>query len=305
MALLAALMLPPAGPALGKDLAAKIQDLIDKATVEFKDGDYAVALIHYEDALRASGDQRLLFMIGRCLEETGRIPEAIDAYERFLIEDAPSKARARALERVRALRESRQEGRVRVVAAPEATEIRVDGKVVGAGPGATLDVVAGEHLVEVVVPGRPVASMKVDVPVAGEVVADLTPQGGPSVGATTVTAGADAGGEIDGLAWGLLGSGASLTVGGAVLVGLGMSDLEAVDGAEVVDGVTQVTRQRAMDLRDRGDALVTSGWTLVGVGGAALVTSVVLLVVDASSDGPAVSATPIPGGGSFLVTGSF
>lgn len=304
-ALVAAMSLAPAMPASARTHTEAIQALIDKATAEFKAGDYAVALIHYEDALRATGDQRLLFMIGRCLEETGRPKEAIDAYERFLIEDAPSDVRERALERLRALRATLAKGRVRVVTPPEATEIRIDGKAIGKGPGVTLEAEVGAHVVEVVVPGQPTVTLHVSVPEAGEVLADATVKGAATASGTDpVVVGASDDGPPEGLSWALLGTGAALAVGGAVLVGVGTGDLSAYEDAEVVDGVAQMTRQRALDLQTRGEALVTSGWTLVGVGGAALVGSAVLLVLEA--DGPAaVSAAPLDGGGVFVLSGSF
>ena len=91
--------------------------------------------------------------------------------------------------------------------------------------------------------------------------------------------------------------GVAAVIAGAVVLGLGASEYETVDEAPVDDqGLTVgLTQAEALEHQARGERLTIAGGVLVGVGGAAMVTGVILLMVseDAEEGGTARVAPSI------------
>lgn len=94
-------------------------------------------------------------------------------------------------------------------------------------------------------------------------------------------------------AWVLGGVGAAALVTGSVLLGLGASDLDDVEAAKH-DGVGDLTRVEAMELRDQGEARRSAGTVVMILGGAALLGSILTL---ATTDAPSrARVAPAPTG---------
>lgn len=288
------------------------QTLIDRATEDFRAGRYDASMALFEEAHRKTADKRLLYMIGRCHEELGELPEAIAAFERFLVGEAPPDAREKALDHIRAVRERMAKGTLRVEVQPAFGQVLVDGVVVGTGPTVELEVQAGERTVQVRAGGYVATTRQVDVPGSGSAVVAVTlaPVAAevqtPMIG---VGAREEDGPGLSTWGWGLLGGGAALLIGGAVTYGLGEEDHRAIVDAEGygTGEVVHITRARALELEQRGDDLKTGGAILWGVGGAALVGAVTLLILDATAEPPPVSvgAGPSADGAGLWLTGSF
>lgn len=109
----------------------KAQAYLDLATTLFRDKDFAGALTELRRAdplLDGSEIQPLVrFNIARCLEELGRAPEAVRAYQRYLSTSDPSDRRIeRAREAINAL-EPQAVGQLSIACAQPDTVLRVEG----------------------------------------------------------------------------------------------------------------------------------------------------------------------------------
>ncbi len=99
--LLTILLLASPCAAQSEDPTAPAREVFSEAARQFEAHNYALALRGFNDAydqLRALGYERAaytLYNVGRCYEELGRLPEARDAFQRFIDEtgeDAPHRA---------------------------------------------------------------------------------------------------------------------------------------------------------------------------------------------------------------------
>ena len=306
-----ALFAPPAARAQSAD--PRVQALIDEGTEEFRTGRFADALRRFESAFELGHVEALQYHIARCHEELGHTRQAIEAYEAFLGTDAPTKAKAKAEAALGQLR--RTKGRLLFDVSPEWAEVWVDGeRAAGSGP---LEVAPGDH--EVVARAdqhhESTTSIRVEPGEEQTVALSLLPKEVQS--ATTplpepvVEERRDAG-EIPLSTWGFvtLGVGAALTAGGTVSYILGELDHRDIVntpgyGTEAI--VISKTRRQALDLQASGDTKKTVGYALWGIGGAAVVTSVILLVLDEGDETPALTIAPeaMPGGGAFTLGGRF
>ena len=152
-ALIAALVAAPAS-----------QGLIDASLDSFRAGDYEAALIGFEKAFESSPDNpRLLWNIGRCLEELGRHEESLERFERYLeIEVDDSKGIRDALTKVAKLRAAAapKSATLRVETTPPKAQVLVDGEPVGTAP-VLLDVPEGDHVIAARLAGYADAETKV------------------------------------------------------------------------------------------------------------------------------------------------
>jgi hypothetical protein len=103
--------------------------------------------------------------------------------------------------------------------------------------------------------------------------------------------------------WVCIGTGAAALVVGGVMSGLAYRERSAVSGAsregDVVTGVTMTDAQGRVDTAGTYDKV---SYAMYGIGGAAVVTGIILAVTlpkkapDADSGSPALGASPVPGG---------
>ena len=307
-----------------------IQGLIDEGTSQFRAGSYQQALDSYLRAYGATKDDGLQVLIGRCHEELGQLTDAVEAYERFLGSNAPPEAKAKAEGAMRLLRRRLSKGKLVVQVDPFGASVEVDGKAVGVAPLAPLEVAPGPHQVVARAEGRVEARGAADVPGGGEAtvvlrlaevepaaVAAEEPVEPPEPEEPIVVEQPRPAEPPDLSVWGwaTLGAGAALIAGGAVTYALGEADHREIVDAEGYGtmGLTRMTQTRAMSLESSGDLKKTVGVALWGVGGASVVTAIVLLVLDAEEPGeldeidpaPTAGAFVVPGGGGLMATGRF
>ncbi|MCU0683504.1 MAG: tetratricopeptide repeat protein [Polyangiaceae bacterium] len=139
------------------------------------------------------------------------------------------------------------------------------------------------------------------------------PKAAPSAGSVApATAPATAARSYSPWTWITLGIGGAAAVGGSAAFLLGVSDHGKVTddpGYGQPGQVSTLTRARAEELIDSGDRKKTIGVALWGVGGAALVTSTVLFLLERSAKPRERAAwlgvTPAKNGGGFSLQGRF
>lgn len=121
------------------------------------------------------------------------------------------------------------------------------------------------------------------------------------------------GGMVRTFRWITLGLGVALAVAGGVTYAAGVSDhdeIESLDGYGDPQALLDMTRARALELRDSGTTKKTVGVALFGAAGAALVTSTILFLVPdrerSKESDVAVTVAPDPRSGAhILVRGTF
>lgn len=108
-----------------EDIATRVEQLSERGAELFHQERYREAIATFEEAYALAQVANLLYNIGLSYERLGEGDKAIEAYERFIVaRDADPEVRARALERVRALRQA---------------QVRPDDKIVKPDPGPTPD----------------------------------------------------------------------------------------------------------------------------------------------------------------------
>src|SRR5262249_35998645 len=92
----------------GADAAA--QSHFRVGATDYDAGRYESALHEFDEAYRLSQRPALLYNIGRCYEQLGRRAEAIEAYERYLVEAPDATERVEAKARIDRLRSEASKG---------------------------------------------------------------------------------------------------------------------------------------------------------------------------------------------------
>ncbi|MBN2494343.1 MAG: PEGA domain-containing protein [Deltaproteobacteria bacterium] len=316
--------------------ADSVQRMIDEGKRLFREKRYEQALSLFQVALERSKEPRpaVVYVIGRCQEELGRLEEAVASYESFLSMKAPrgAKAKARtAIEKLKKELAASARGVIELRVKPEGARISVDGRFVGRSPCAPIPVEPGVHEVAVEADGHVRAVERVEVSRGGrrEMVVALgrelspeperPPEIRPTSGAeppaaveppTPQVESASAAADLGLWTWVSLGTGGALVVAASIAYGLGEADHRKILDAEGYGsgGVVDMTQQEAEALEQSGDRKKLAGYVLWGVGGAALAAAVVLFVLDAG-DEPAdrvrFGASPAPGGGALVIGGRF
>ena len=277
------------------------------------DGRFDEAVVKLEEAIRLHPIPVYVLNLARTLEDAGRIPEAVTAYERCLRMEPDPEIRVRARQRWAVLRDRLSSGTLRLRVSPEGAEVLVDGLPRGVAPlEEPLRLRAGQHTVEVRLPPRYETSRRdVDVPGGAEVVVDITLE----VVTKTPPPSPPAKGEpwFDSTwGWVTFGSGVALLAGGGALAGVAEADREAIR-EDIRDlSSSSLSQKDAFERRDRADDMSTAGYVLIGVGGAAVLTSVVLFAThdgagETAAEVEAVGFAPavLPDGGGFVVSGRF
>lgn len=140
-----------------------------------------------------------------------------------------------------------------------------------------------------------------------------TGQTAPGVGSAVTTAPQVTTSPYSPWTWIALATGITLATAGAIFATLGQKDHDdiiSLDGYDNQNATLNMTRKEALDLSDSGDLKKTIGFSLMGVGAAALVTSTVLFILQASSgnrESPdsqtdvAMTGSVLPGGGGAVM----
>ena len=281
-AALGALALAPAAGAQPPS-TEEVQEHVDSGARLFRVGEYERALGHFQRALDASGEQALRYPMARCQQALGRDREALASFRAFLaVPDIPPEARGKARMAVQLLEAKLASGTLILQVSPFGARIFVDDEEVGEAPLEPLDLAPGQHEVRAETDGHEGVSKTVHVAAGSETTTTIALS--PLLASDGAGDGAGPPPSASPWQWVTLGGGLALAAGGGALWWLGDKDYQDVE-----DGRRSGTMslERAQDLRDSGDKKLTAAYVLVGVGGAALVTSTVLFVLDATLwDGP-------------------
>ena len=252
----------------GTPEAQRAEQLYLEGAALYRAGKYSSAVEKLKAAYRAFPAPNLLYNIGRCYEALGRPKEAIDHYRRCVVDNrADAGTRAKARQRADVLQKIVRNARK---AAPDA----VGGMGAAGGVGVVQAPPSGGRF-------GPAGSVGTKLPRQSPGPADALPtqSGGTSSGALRV------------FKWlsGVVGLG--LLGGGTAAFMLGKQDHDRIREAirSAKGGVISMTLADARTLSDEGDTKKLIGYALWGAGGAALVVSAILFIVDGGASEAATS----------------
>ncbi|MBW2735512.1 MAG: tetratricopeptide repeat protein [Deltaproteobacteria bacterium] len=253
---------PPALAAPIADPAAKAETLYLEGAALYRARHYQQAVRVFEGAYRVYPEPNLLYNMGRCYEALGRLKDAIERYERFLADN-------------RSAPEGKKKARAKIAML---SQILTKTSTHGGGSGG------------------PVASKskgKGDPTKVSPVDPTPAPHRSPAQSPSRF-----------GVSKWLVGiSALALTGAGAVVFWLGHNDHQEVQDAidAAGGGIVAMPQAEAVALVDDGDTKKLIGYALMGAGGAALITSVVLFALGGADEAPAATSSSVqvswmPGG---------
>jgi hypothetical protein len=313
-ACLAAALLCGAAPAAAVD-KEEAKKHFEAGITLLKAEDFEGAATAFETSVRLFPTGTSLFNLANCYKALHRYGESLEVLHRLEAEFA-GRLGDELKSEVRNMRESleRVVGRLEVAATPAGASIRVDGRDAGKSPlEAPLVLGPGEHEIEAAMHGYTPEKRTVRVEPRSktgmlfelqQLPADgpaAEPEPGPAKSPPEEPVPAGHGALWTG-GWAVTGIGAALLVAGGITGGLALSAGNQLE-SDYPDGVPRADEDKV----DRMDRLAVATNVLLGVGGAAVVAGVVLLVLD---DGPGESAvilTPAagPGFAGAALTGRF
>jgi len=131
---LVALIAQTTQPAASPDAKARAQALLTEGAELYQAGSVAAAYEKFSAAYEEFKSPKLLFNIGQTSRDLGRLPEAMDAFTRFLAEelDAPEQMTAEAKRSVEELQ--LRMGRLHIQCPTADAEISLDGRLIGNSP---------------------------------------------------------------------------------------------------------------------------------------------------------------------------
>lgn len=304
----------------------------DSAGALAKDGDFDGAIRLYQKAYDLAREPVLLYNVGRMYDKLGDLAKAREVYERYLAEEKEPEGLARGRERLEAVLD-RIPGRLQVTTEPVGAAVEIDGRPVGSGPTGPLELGRGVHAVWVKLEGHAAAARSVEmqagessflhvrlepVPVPLPVAAPAVVEGGPAdapvrPGSPVGTVAASGTVSRSPWPWVSIGIGAASLVTGGVMTGLAYRERSQVTGAGQTEGyVTGITQAEALAHRETAGTYDKASYALYAVGGAAVVTGVVLWFVlppkaqQSLARAPAfLTLAPVSGGGVVGATGRF
>lgn len=205
-------------------------------------------------------------------------------------------------------------GRLSVDANVPGAVVRLDGRTVGATPVVGAEVPSGQRAVWVSGAGFLPWAALIEVPLQGEVEVEaalvpLVPMEGatwPRRAPHVFLASEPAPRTLRLWGWTTFGLGVATAAAGAVFnVGVGLPRAES---AGELDSRSPTYDADFDAIIGEAQALNVAGYAMYGIGGALVVTGVVLLIVDAATVeevGPIITAAPRPGGALLVVGGGF
>lgn len=305
-------------PEVREGNVSRAQKLFDEALTLADQQRWGEACPKFRESLAADPGVGTLLNVAACSAREGKVLDALREYRHALELNAvtadPERKRAVDAQARQGLTElAGRVGRVTVIVTPAAPNARVliDGMAATA-PGTPVDVVAGAHVVRVEAEGMGTAESNVtvvggqelEVPVRLTSTRTATPSGSnPSAANGLTTAG-----WIMGL------TGGGLLATGAVLLTLAADRASAirdecgtaVSPPDCPSGSTDI----ANDLSSEGQSFAIGGYVSLGVGGAAIVGGVTMLLADLLSNREEPATPPValllgPGAGMLIARGSF
>jgi PEGA domain len=157
-----------AGGAVDKKKLAEAKKHYGDGDTKFKAGDYAGALDDFKAADDIKATPQTARFIGICLDNLGRFPEAIDAYNRFLA-NVPPKMTAQGDEiKARVAAIQLLPGKLHVSSDPIGIGFLLDGKLQAMPTPADVDVPPGHHTLHFTAAGHDPIDKDVDVTFASK-----------------------------------------------------------------------------------------------------------------------------------------
>jgi hypothetical protein len=132
-------------------LAQKAGDLYKASAVAYKTGEFQKALDLLDQACRMTPDEKCDYNAGRIYEKMGRPKDAAARYRKAIEGHASKAVIAKARERLSAVLPSLP-GRLELRTGLEGAEVLIDGKPVGRTPLPVIELIAGNHEVQMTHP---------------------------------------------------------------------------------------------------------------------------------------------------------
>lgn len=277
------------------DPNAKAKELFASAQKLYAQARYTEAIAKFEEAYLARPHPVILFNIGKCWEQLGETAKALRSYRDYLRLSPDATDKETVSDAVANLERRLKEKGVQqllVFADPQNARIEVDGKVLGTSPS-SVELTAGNHTLAVKLDGyepverafvmsvqratemtitlRPVGSKPADAPVAEKPVT-TTPTVDPGTSGVVATREQPKkGGRV-----------LTYVAGGVAVAGLGTGIALGLVSSSAQKELTgsQHDRPAADALVSRANSMALGANIAYGVAGAALVTAVVLFIVE-------------------------
>jgi hypothetical protein len=295
--------------AAGAGEAQGYGDLIDLALDELQRGNWDEAEAYFRRAHALQPNARTLHGLGVTSFEGRRYVAAIDFFEAALADARkPLTERQRETARAGLSRSKTVIARLSLQLSPRDATVRVDGNPARIREGGELWLDPGTHEIVFTAPGHDQVVRRLRAksgtttelavalePVGGAPVASAAPPGATAGADEDVTAGSDGPGALP---WVAVGVGGALAAGGAVMLVMGLDDIDSVEHAEPGTFYDEIE-----DAEQRGPVLVGAGAAMLGLGVAGAVLGVVWLGDTESAD--ASTARLGIGPGRVLLRGSF
>jgi hypothetical protein len=296
----------------------RAQQLFDEALALSDQNRWGEACPKFRESLAADPGVGTLLNVASCSAREGKVLEAVREYKQAqqlnTTTKDPERKRVVDGQIKHALKElSARYGHVALKIAPAEARARVtiDGVLQKEAGGEGVDLLIGEHTVVVEAEGfvrheskiSVVGGQDAAVPIGLDPVKKAGPAPPPGRGGAS---GLSAAGWITGLlgAGGLAGGAALLVFAADRAAGIRDECGPLLSPPSCPGG----SSERANELAKEGKAYATGGYVLLGVGGAALATGIVVLVIDATTGDPApveVSLEVAPGAIGARVGGTF
>jgi len=295
----AALVVASSGPgprALAADVSpeqrAAVEQLVDNAREQRRVGDFEGAIGSLKKALGIYSSPEILYSLARVYEDAGKLDISRTYFELCFGPAVDPELQQRARDGLARLDKVGQHGRLVLEVAPADAHVFIDGERWRLDASNGTNLTAGTHRLRVIHPQF--AFHEQDVAIIGgqtlNVIVNLSERPKEVVRTVEVQA-PKVVKTSEGVGFGawpgvMLGTG--LAAGGAGLYFF-LSGTADWDGAREANPQTEAELQAAIDVRNRGTQKRTIGFVAMGVGGALLMTSVILFALE--TDGTTTPST--------------
>lgn len=291
-----------ASPTLAPEREKRVASLVELAREHRRAGEYDKAITALREALDIHTAPWLLYSLARVYEDAGKYDLARSYYSLCLGQSVDIETRTRAEEGVARLDKIGERGRLELRIMPPDASLEIDGEPWTLDPSGAVILTAGPHQIVVSHPDYISHQQRVDV-TGGQtttIVVRLPEKAREVIVERPVVVVQERDREAVDFGpwkWLSLGFGAAATGVGIWLIADGTSDWDTVNTAIESGSMTQ---REANALRDEGTAKRTAGFVTAGVGGALVVTGIVMWALETGGGdggGPSVTLTPAGGPG--------